>query len=115
MVGEVGLEPTKAKPADLQSAPFAARDIPPFAKLMKFQAKLQAFHLWAEHPRAGVMVTPPTSVNRKRPPGVPPKKASDDHSLRQGAHRRAHARRNRARDDRECRKAQHARQPPDDR
>ena len=29
MVGEVGLEPTKAKPADLQSAPFAARDIPP--------------------------------------------------------------------------------------
>jgi hypothetical protein len=30
MVGEVGLEPTKAKPADLQSAPFAARDTPPF-------------------------------------------------------------------------------------
>src|ERR1044072_4203387 len=29
VVGEVGLEPTKAKPADLQSAPFAARDIPP--------------------------------------------------------------------------------------
>ena len=29
LVGEVGLEPTKAKPADLQSAPFAARDIPP--------------------------------------------------------------------------------------
>ncbi len=29
MVGEVGLEPTKAKPADLQSAPFAARDTPP--------------------------------------------------------------------------------------
>src|SRR4051812_1749697 len=29
MVGEVGLEPTKAKPADLQSAPFATRDIPP--------------------------------------------------------------------------------------
>jgi hypothetical protein len=25
MVGEVGLEPTKAKPADLQSAPFAAQ------------------------------------------------------------------------------------------
>ena len=31
MVGEVGLEPTKAKPADLQSAPFAARDTPPIA------------------------------------------------------------------------------------
>ena len=29
MVGEVGLEPTKATPADLQSAPFAARDTPP--------------------------------------------------------------------------------------
>ena len=29
VVGEVGLEPTKAKPADLQSAPFAARDTPP--------------------------------------------------------------------------------------
>ena len=29
MVGEVGLEPTKAKPADLQSAPFATRDTPP--------------------------------------------------------------------------------------
>ena len=29
MVGEVGLEPTKPKTADLQSAPFAARDIPP--------------------------------------------------------------------------------------
>ena len=29
LVGEVGLEPTKAKPADLQSAPFAARDTPP--------------------------------------------------------------------------------------
>ncbi len=29
MVGEAGLEPAKAKPADLQSAPFAARDIPP--------------------------------------------------------------------------------------
>ena len=31
LVGEVGLEPTKAKPADLQSAPFAARDTPPHA------------------------------------------------------------------------------------
>src|ERR1700761_5677729 len=31
VVGEVGLEPTKAMPADLQSAPFAARDIPPCA------------------------------------------------------------------------------------
>ena len=31
LVGEVGLEPTKAKPADLQSAPFAARDTPPVA------------------------------------------------------------------------------------
>ena len=30
MVGEVGLEPTKHYAADLQSAPFAARDIPPF-------------------------------------------------------------------------------------
>ena len=29
MVGEVGLEPTKLKAADLQSAPFAARDTPP--------------------------------------------------------------------------------------
>ena len=29
MVGEVGLEPTKHYAADLQSAPFAARDIPP--------------------------------------------------------------------------------------
>src|SRR5271155_2530229 len=32
VVGEVGLEPTKAKPADLQSAPFAARDTPPFPR-----------------------------------------------------------------------------------
>jgi hypothetical protein len=31
-VGEAGLEPAKAKPADLQSAPFAARDIPPPTK-----------------------------------------------------------------------------------
>ena len=30
MVGEVGLEPTKLKAADLQSAPFAARDTPPY-------------------------------------------------------------------------------------
>src|SRR5271168_5660961 len=30
LVGEVGLEPTKAKPTDLQSVPFAARDTPPF-------------------------------------------------------------------------------------
>jgi hypothetical protein len=30
VVGEVGLEPTKAAPADLQSAPFAARDTPPY-------------------------------------------------------------------------------------
>ena len=29
MVGEVGLEPTKPKTTDLQSVPFAARDIPP--------------------------------------------------------------------------------------
>ncbi len=29
MVGEVGLEPTKRNAADLQSAPFAARDTPP--------------------------------------------------------------------------------------
>jgi hypothetical protein len=29
-VGRVGLEPTKAEPADLQSAPFAARDTDPF-------------------------------------------------------------------------------------
>ena len=29
MVGEVGLEPTKSKTEDLQSPPFAARDIPP--------------------------------------------------------------------------------------
>ena len=29
VVGEAGLEPAKAMPADLQSAPFAARDIPP--------------------------------------------------------------------------------------
>jgi hypothetical protein len=33
LVGEVGLEPTKAKPADLQSAPFAARDTPPRSNL----------------------------------------------------------------------------------
>ena len=31
-MGEVGLEPTKAKPADLQSAPFAARDTPPIRR-----------------------------------------------------------------------------------
>jgi hypothetical protein len=30
-VGRVGLEPTKAEPADLQSAPFAARDTDPSA------------------------------------------------------------------------------------
>ena len=35
VVGEVGLEPTKAMPADLQSAPFAARDIPPCAHRLK--------------------------------------------------------------------------------
>src|SRR4029078_7906821 len=29
LVGEVGLEPTKPLAADLQSAPFAARDTPP--------------------------------------------------------------------------------------
>jgi hypothetical protein len=29
VVGEVGLEPTKLKAADLQSAPFATRDTPP--------------------------------------------------------------------------------------
>ena len=34
MVGEVGLEPTKAKPADLQSAPFAARDTPPIQPIL---------------------------------------------------------------------------------
>ncbi len=34
-MGEVGLEPTKAKPADLQSAPFAARDTPPVARVLK--------------------------------------------------------------------------------
>ena len=31
LVGEAGLEPAKAKPADLQSAPFASRDTPPVA------------------------------------------------------------------------------------
>ena len=31
MVGEVGLEPTKPLAADLQSAPFAARDTPPLS------------------------------------------------------------------------------------
>src|SRR5215217_7205003 len=91
LVGEVGLEPTKAKPADLQSAPFAARDIPPFANFMKSQAKLQVLHFSAEHPRAGVMVTPLLTVNRKRPSGVPGEKASHDHSLRPNAHRRAQA------------------------
>src|SRR5256885_12832054 len=85
LVGEVGLEPTKAKPADLQSAPFAARDIPPLAvEPHGISGKLQVFQLSAEHPRAGVMVTPLRSVNRKRPPGVPlpqaAKKASHDHS-----------------------------------
>src|SRR6201996_9029506 len=35
MVGEVGLEPTKLKAADLQSAPFATRDTPPYFYTMK--------------------------------------------------------------------------------
>ncbi len=30
VVGREGLEPSKAEPADLQSAPFAARDTDPF-------------------------------------------------------------------------------------
>src|SRR5712671_6680024 len=68
LVGEAGLEPAKAKPADLQSAPFAARDIPPLAlEPHGISGKLQAP---GEKPagglRAGVMVTPLRSVNRKR-------------------------------------------------
>lgn len=39
LVGEVGLEPTKAKPADLQSAPFAARDIPPVQERALWSAR----------------------------------------------------------------------------
>src|SRR4029079_7894135 len=50
MVGEVGLEPTKAKPADLQSAPFAARDTPPLAvEPHGISGNLQAIRLPAEH------------------------------------------------------------------
>src|SRR6476620_12518875 len=76
LVGEVGLEPTKAKPADLQSAPFAARDIPPLAvEPHGISGKLPAFRLAAERPRAGVMVTPPVTVNRQRPAGVPTARA----------------------------------------
>src|SRR5687767_12695498 len=54
VVGEVGLEPTKAQPADLQSAPFAARDTPPF-RCASCSAKKRPFgrtRLW-ETPRAG--------------------------------------------------------------
>ena len=51
MVGEVGLEPTKAKPADLQSAPFAARDTPPNRPREKVgktdaRAKRQRARVW---------------------------------------------------------------------
>ena len=60
MVGEVGLEPTKAKPADLQSAPFAARDTPPHV----FQAIHHALPA-QEFPWAVLMVTASGSVNRK--------------------------------------------------
>jgi hypothetical protein len=39
MVGEVGLEPTKLKAADLQSAPFATRDTPPYFLQLKQRVK----------------------------------------------------------------------------
>src|SRR5262245_48261924 len=51
MVGEVGLEPTKAKPADLQSAPFAARDTPPPSKRALFRAHIRlAGRVYEERP-----------------------------------------------------------------
>ncbi len=51
LVGEVGLEPTKAKPADLQSAPFAARDIPPAPSVDdRRKTSLSADRLWVTHP-----------------------------------------------------------------
>src|SRR5947207_3408669 len=73
VVGEVGLEPTKAKPADLQSAPFATRDIPPLAvEPHGISGKLQAPGLFGSGcPRAGVMVTPLRGVNRKRTRRLP--------------------------------------------
>ena len=72
MVGEAGLEPAKAKPADLQSAPFAARDIPPLAlEPHGISGKMQAHRRPAARPQGGVMVTARRSVNRKRPGAVP--------------------------------------------
>ena len=66
LVGEVGLEPTKAKPADLQSAPFAARDIPPLAvEPHGIAGKTQASGERVPDARR-VMVTPRRGVNRQR-------------------------------------------------
>jgi hypothetical protein len=77
LVGEVGLEPTKAKPADLQSAPFAARDIPPLAvEPHGISGKLQAIRQPAERPQGGVMVTGRQSVNHRGFPAVPARKRS---------------------------------------
>ena len=83
LVGEVGLEPTKAKPADLQSAPFAARDTPPAVRMFRrkpvpdligdghrFADKNMRHSTNSEIPRpalqdgAVVMVTASRSVNR---------------------------------------------------
>src|SRR4051794_9731441 len=54
MVGEAGLEPAKAKPADLQSAPFAARDTPPLAvEPHGISGKLQEIRVASGTPAGG--------------------------------------------------------------
>ena len=70
LVGEAGLEPAKAKPADLQSAPFAARDIPPLAvEPHGISGKLQAFGLTAERPQGRCYGD---GVAGCQPPSIPP-------------------------------------------
>src|SRR5712671_6196574 len=69
LVGEVGLEPTKAKPADLQSAPFAARDTPPVARVLKAlqragQVRLCRFHYHSEQFSGRHSERPPRGVRQ---------------------------------------------------
>ena len=55
-MGEVGLEPTKPLAADLQSAPFAARDTPPFDA--KIGAKTWITFVYRPHSPLGNAKTP---------------------------------------------------------
>ncbi len=62
-MGEAGLEPAKAKPADLQSAPFAARDIPP----PRDKPSTKKPRADAGPIRCALMVTARSPVNPKSP------------------------------------------------